>query len=258
MARIDKGSGVSTRSRAKKGDRAALSGLPVVQSNMEISLKLKQDIRNAERGRRGHGRRRRRRESGSTTSTAPERARPFALLNAQLDQEMQQVVASAKNRRWLMAKSQGRLRSRGSLEQQKQEINSQNKTGIYYDALKREVDSNRQLFDTLLQRAKETGVTSEFKGSSIEIVDKAEMPRSPIYPRTGRDLMVGFMGELRWRGATGLAFGFEYMDSRIRTPDEMLATSCGSCRFPRHPSGGAARRGRQHAAHHQRGAGDVR
>jgi capsular exopolysaccharide synthesis family protein len=211
MARIEKGA-VYDAIQSKASSREALMGLPVVQSNMEIT-KLKQDIRNAEKAvadmdAAGVGKKR----TEYTTAVGA-----LATLNAQLDQEMQQVVASAKNE-WLMAKSKEDS-LKGQLEHQKQEINSQNKTGIYYDALKREVESNKQLFDTLLQRTKETGVTSEFKGSSIEIVDKAEMPRTPIYPRTSRDLMVGFMAGCLL--ALTLAFGFEYMDSRIRTPDEI-------------------------------------
>ena len=50
---------------------------------------------------------------------------------------------------------------------------------VEYAALEREAAGNRQLYENLLQRAKETGVSGEFKGSNIEIVDAAEVPRWP-------------------------------------------------------------------------------
>ena len=46
-------------------------------------------------------------------------------------------------------------------------------------ALERDVISNRQLYDDLMQRAKVTGVTGEYKGTNVQIIDAAEMPRSP-------------------------------------------------------------------------------
>jgi len=211
MAQIDKRAKYQSI-EAKKGDRAALAAIPDVLANPDIQ-KLNLDIRNAQAeiaALKAKG-------VGAKTAEYVAASSTLDMLNARLDQQIDQVVDSIKNE-WVMAKAkEDSLKQQ--LDQQKQRASDQNKTGIYYDALKREVDSNKQLFDTLLQRAKETGVTSEFKGSSIEIVDKAEMPRDPVYPKTSRDLMVGFMGGCAL--ALVLAFGFEYMDSRLRTPDEI-------------------------------------
>ena len=83
------------------------------------------------------------------------------------------------------------------------------------------MDSNRQIYDSLMQRTKETGITSEQRASNVRIVDPAEVPRGPISPNVQRDLTVTFGFSLML--AVGLAFLFEYMDNRIRTPQEMKA-----------------------------------
>ena len=85
--------------------------------------------------------------------------------------------------------------------------------------LDREVESTKQIYQSLLQRAKETGVSGELKTSNIRVVDKAEKPRGPVSPRKQINLLLGFLGGGML--AFGLAFFFEYMDSRIKTPDEI-------------------------------------
>jgi capsular exopolysaccharide synthesis family protein len=79
--------------------------------------------------------------------------------------------------------------------------------------------SNRQIFDGLLQRTKETGIVGELKSSHIRIVDVAEVPRRPASPNKRVGLLLGLFGGLF--AALGLTFFFEYLDNRIKTPDEM-------------------------------------
>ena len=106
-----------------------------------------------------------------------------------------------------------------ALRAQEQEAFKLGRKSIEYEALKRNATSDRQLYENLLQRAKETGVAGEFKGSNVRIVDAAEIPRVPVLPRTKRDLASAFVGGLIL--AFALVFGFEYMDSRIKTPDDV-------------------------------------
>ena len=47
-----------------------------------------------------------------------------------------------------------------------------NRKGIDYSVLERDVQSNRQIYDSLMQRTKETGVSSELKSSNIRVVDR--------------------------------------------------------------------------------------
>src|ERR1700691_3575703 len=48
--------------------------------------------------------------------------------------------------------------------------------------LKREVDTNRQLYDSMLQNVQEAGMTSALRASNIRVVDSAEPPLRPYKP----------------------------------------------------------------------------
>ena len=108
-----------------------------------------------------------------------------------------------------------------ALNQQKGEALAMNKKGIEYSVLDREVESSKQMYESLLQRAKETGVSGELKSSNIRVVDQAERPRAPVTPRKALNMMLGLLSGTVL--ALGLAFFFEYLDSRIKTPDELKA-----------------------------------
>src|SRR5262249_33470876 len=78
---------------------------------------------------------------------------------------------------------------------------------------------NRQIYESLMQRTKETGISSELKTTNVRVVDQAEVPRSPILPRHSRDIMMSTFAGLIL--AIGIGFMFEYMDNRIKSPQEL-------------------------------------
>ena len=138
---------------------------------------------------------------------------------AKLQGEIGKVVQSVRNE-FLSAQAQERSLA-GALEAQKTDALSLNRKGIEYGVLRRETDSNKQMYEALLQRAKETGVSTELRTSNIRIVDNAERPRAPVTPRKGLNLLLALFGGGML--AVGLAFFFEYLDNRIKTPDEIKA-----------------------------------
>ena len=106
-----------------------------------------------------------------------------------------------------------------ALDQQKRDALALNRKGIEYGVLARDAASNRSIFDSLMQRTKETGISGELRTSNIRVVDAAETPRGPVSPNTRNNLLLALFG-----GATlaiGLAFFFEYLDSRIKSPEEI-------------------------------------
>lgn len=109
----------------------------------------------------------------------------------------------------------------GALEGQKSEALGLNRKGIEYSVLSREAESNRQIYESLLQRTKETGISSELKTSNIRVVDTAELPTYPVLPRRQRDLMMAAISGCIL--ALGLVFLFEYLDNRIKSPQELRA-----------------------------------
>ena len=106
-----------------------------------------------------------------------------------------------------------------ALNQQKREALAMNRKGIEYSVLEREVESGQQIYQSLMQRAKETSVTGELKSSNVRVVDRAEIPRQPVTPRGLLSIVLALFGGTFL--ACGLVFFFEYLDSRIKTPEEL-------------------------------------
>jgi succinoglycan biosynthesis transport protein ExoP len=106
-----------------------------------------------------------------------------------------------------------------TLNQQKGEAQVLNRSGIEYGVLQRDNDANRQMFEALLKRTQETGISEELKAGNIRVVDPAETPRGPVSPNTFNNLLIALLGGLAF--AVGLAFAFEYGDDRIKNPDEL-------------------------------------
>ena len=142
-----------------------------------------------------------------------------AIQNAQLKLQVEiNKVVQAVRTEYQAALAQETSMS-GALGQQKTEALAMNRKGIEYSVLERDVQSNKQLYENLMQRAKETSVSSELKSSNIRIIDKAERPRDAVWPRKGLNLLLAILSGTVL--ALGLTFFFEYLDSRLKTPDEV-------------------------------------
>ena len=139
------------------------------------------------------------------------------IAEAKLQGEIAKVVASVRNQ-YLAAQAQ-ETSLVTALEQQKGEALNMNRKGIDYGVLQRDAESNKQIYNSLLQRAKETGVSGELKTSNVRIVDAAQTPTSPVRPRRTMNLLGGVLGGLLC--GIGFAFFFEYLDNRIKSPDEV-------------------------------------
>lgn len=136
---------------------------------------------------------------------------------AKLNGEIAKVVQSVRSEYQAALAQENSLTQ--ALNQQKGEALSMNRKAIDYGVLERDVESSKQLYNNLLQRAKETGVSGELKTSNIRVVDAAERPRGPVTPQKRLNLLLGLFGGGLL--ACGLVFFFEYLDSRIKTPDEV-------------------------------------
>ena len=106
-----------------------------------------------------------------------------------------------------------------AFEGQKQEANRLNESAIEYSVLKRDAESNRQLYQDLLQRLKEAGVSAGLRSSNIRVVDVARTPTHSITPNVPRNLELGFLFGLTC--GIGLAFVLESLDTSIRSIEEL-------------------------------------
>lgn len=106
-----------------------------------------------------------------------------------------------------------------AVEDRKKDVNAIAEKTIQYNILKREADSDRQLYDGLLERLKEAKVSSGLSASNIHVVDSADVPKSQSKPRVLLNLFLGVILGLGL--GVGLAFFQEYMDNTLKTSDEV-------------------------------------
>lgn len=91
--------------------------------------------------------------------------------------------------------------------------------GIRLNILKREVETNREIYNGLLQRLKEVGIAGGVGTNNISVVDNADVPLFPYKPDVFRAAMIGLL--LGVMAGLALAFILEYMDDSIKFPDEV-------------------------------------
>lgn len=89
---------------------------------------------------------------------------------------------------------------------------------IQYNILKREVDTNRELYDGLLQRYKEIGVAAGVSANNLAIVDRAS-GAFRVKPIPRRNLMFGLLLGVLF--GVALALALEYLDDSVKTPDDI-------------------------------------
>jgi len=106
-----------------------------------------------------------------------------------------------------------------ALETQQEEASFVNEKSIGYGVLKREADSNRQMYDILLKRLKETDMSQGLRTNNIRVIDKAVPPLEPYKPKKKLNLLLGVV--LGLFGGIGLAFLIEYLDNTVKEPDEI-------------------------------------
>jgi succinoglycan biosynthesis transport protein ExoP len=106
-----------------------------------------------------------------------------------------------------------------SLDQQKNEaMDLERKSGGYL-VLQRQADSDRQLWQSLLQQQKELQVVSNSRSNNVQVMDRAEVPGAPFAPNTRREWFTAMMAGMLV--AFGLAFGIEYLDDTVKTPEDV-------------------------------------
>jgi polysaccharide biosynthesis transport protein len=108
---------------------------------------------------------------------------------------------------------------RRTLDQQKAETNQMSERMVQYNMLKRDAEGNKALYDGLLTKLKEAGISSALQSSNIRVVDPAMIPSYPSRPAKARNVLLAFLVGLV--GGIGLALLREYMDNTVKTPDDV-------------------------------------
>ncbi len=138
-------------------------------------------------------------------------------LQAKINQEIKATIGALKAN-YDAALAQENLLA-AKLKESKQTVLGGQDSNFQYNLLKREVDTNRQLYDSLLQRYKEIGVAGGVGTNNVTVVDMAKVPGFPFKPRLTFNLMIALFIGLA--GGIALALLLEHLDDTIKLPDDM-------------------------------------
>jgi len=145
-------------------------------------------------------------------------------LAGQIEEVRGQVMREIENTRqsitatYEAAKVQENLLSE-MLSSSKNEMLELQTRSIQYNILKREADTNRQLYDGLLQRLKEVSVAGGVGTNNISVVDKAQVPTEMFKPVLKLNLAIALI--LGLIGGVGLALLFEYLDDTFKQASDV-------------------------------------
>jgi succinoglycan biosynthesis transport protein ExoP len=135
----------------------------------------------------------------------------------QLKAETAKVIEQVKSD-YEAALAEERSLSR-SLEEQKTTAMDLDRKSANYTVLEREAETNRQVYQQLLQQEKELRVISNSRANNVQVMDRADVPGAPFTPNTRRDWMTAILlGALL---SLGIAFGVEYIDDTVKTPEDV-------------------------------------
>jgi succinoglycan biosynthesis transport protein ExoP len=145
-------------------------------------------------------------------------------IDAQIGQVKQQLGTELKNTlgaveteyKVARAREEALLKQVNSIRREGQELTEKE---VQYQNLQRDLEANQQLYDSVVKRLKETGVAGGLENSNVRIVEEATVPGAPIYPRKRWNLGMSVVAGLVL--AFGVAFGLEYLDTTVKTPDDV-------------------------------------
>jgi capsular exopolysaccharide synthesis family protein len=123
--------------------------------------------------------------------------------------QIESAYSSAQNREQLI---------RNTLRDMKGELDRSNEDVVHYDALKRQADSDANLFTTLSARTKELAMSGSLSSGNIRLVDEARTPIKPDGPHRYRILGVGAIFGIF--GGVVLAFAAEQMNDKISSAED--------------------------------------
>lgn len=103
--------------------------------------------------------------------------------------------------------------------QLKTETMTEQDRSVQYNLLAREADTNRQLYDGLLERFKTLNAVAGVSLSNVSIIDSAEVPKAPSSPNLFKNLLIGLIMGLGL--ASLLVFFKDQFDDAIRVPEDI-------------------------------------
>jgi len=143
-------------------------------------------------------------------------------LQGRLNAEVQRLLESIRADYEAASRTENLLST--SLSQQKEQVAKLQDNLTDFQILKRDAQTNEQLYQALLARVKEANIASTMVPSNVAVIDPGTLPSRPFKPKTARNLaLAAFLGLTL---GVGLALVVEHLDDSIKSIDD-LERYCG-------------------------------
>jgi len=144
----------------------------------------------------------------------------FSEVQRQHDRTRQNIVQRVEIEYQEAVNREGMLQN--AVQETKRDFDRLNARSFEYQAVKREAEADKKLYEELVRKIKEAGINASFQNSSIRIADPARPPAKPVFPNLKLNLALAFVF------STMLAFGAailsDALDNTIRDPEQVART----------------------------------
>ena len=141
----------------------------------------------------------------------------LANAEAQIKEEIRKAKQTAKNEFDNALQQEREMQA--LLGDSKKQATALGRKGVDYAVLLREAESNQTIYNQLVTREKELRVVANSRTNNVRVVDKADVPGLPYSPNHRRDWLYAIA--LGVALGLGLAFGIDYLDDTVKTPDDI-------------------------------------
>ncbi|HSS20794.1 MAG TPA: polysaccharide biosynthesis tyrosine autokinase [Pyrinomonadaceae bacterium] len=138
-------------------------------------------------------------------------------LDAELVRAPTEILTSIQRRYEAAVSKENLLRS--SYERQRGTTTQQTRDQIDLLSMTQELETNKQILNTLLQRQREYQVTNGDKSNEVSIATLSRLPKAPIGPQRFRNIFVAFL--LSLVAGIGLAFLLDFLDDTVKTVEDV-------------------------------------
>src|SRR6184192_446746 len=138
-------------------------------------------------------------------------------LDSLIDRERKRMVENIRND-YLAAVQREKLLA-DAVREEKVEVGRVSQLLIEHNLLKRDFDSNQQLYESLLQHLKDANVSAGLRATNIHLIDAASVPTAPVRPQRARN--VAFAMAVGLALGMGMAFAKEALANSIKGAQEV-------------------------------------
>lgn len=145
--------------------------------------------------------------------------RALDLAESRVKQEVSQVVQSVRAEHAAAVAAERKLNA--TLNAERNGAVTLNRTDVQLAVLQRDSQSNREIYENLLQRLNELGVSQGQRSSNIRVLDPAQIPNGPLSDGMRQGVRYGLLAGLVM--AVGVAFLLDHLDNAVKTPEQITA-----------------------------------